>query len=130
VTAIINISSTRRMQIARIHCPEQCFSHTIKWPAIIRKIDATVAAAAIIPMVAIIIIIIVKRRSGPMALTLLTSTSCPRKGNTAVKLCESMSTTTRIQNKWKAIIFVCVCVRMSYSSLSSAFLWFFAFSVN
>lgn len=128
MTAII-IRSTRRMQIARIHCLGQCFSHTIKWPAIIRKIDATVAAAIIPMVVAIIIIIIVKGRSGPMALTLLTSTLCPRKGNTAVKLCESMSTTTRIQNKWKAIIFVFVCPPPP-SYLQPAFLWFFAFSVN
>lgn len=93
-----SIHNTRRMRTARTRYHEQCFSRTIKWPAIIRKIDVTVAAA-IIPMVAIIIIIIVKRRwSAPMGLTLLTSISCHRRGNTVVKLCESMLTTIRIQN--------------------------------
>ena len=98
-TAIIR--NTHRMQIAPIHCLEQCFSHTIKWPAIIRKIDATVAA--IIPMVAIIIIIIIVKRQWsdtPMGLTLLTSISCRLKGSTAERLYEFMLTTTRIQNNF------------------------------
>lgn len=97
---IINIHNTHRMQIARIHCLEQCFNHIIKWLAIIRKIDATVVA--IIPMVAIIIIIIVKQQwNVPMVmeLTLLTSISCHRKGNTVEKWCEFMLTTTRILNE-------------------------------
>lgn len=106
VTAIINSSSSSsrrssnkaRTRIDHIHCPEQWYSHTIKWPAIIRKIDEI--AAAIIPMVAAItIIIIVKRWNARMAQTRRTFISCHRRGSTVGRWWGCLSTTTKIPNE-------------------------------